>query len=73
LESLMGCLHGFSLQAEREREREMEENSKCFLLMCLLKYALHHRLINAAVKEWITLCEYSGFTKNGRTLLHIVI
>ncbi|KRX77800.1 hypothetical protein T06_2952 [Trichinella sp. T6] len=28
---------------------------------------------NAAVKEWITLYEYSGFTKNGRTLLHIVI
>ncbi|KRZ91098.1 hypothetical protein T08_15594, partial [Trichinella sp. T8] len=55
------------------REREMEENSKCFLLMCLLKYALHHRLINAAVKQWITLYECSGFTKNGRTLLHIVI
>ncbi|KRY10653.1 hypothetical protein T12_7934, partial [Trichinella patagoniensis] len=32
-------------QRERERERG-KENSKCFLLMCLLKYALHHRLIS---------------------------
>ncbi|KRX20366.1 hypothetical protein T07_5016, partial [Trichinella nelsoni] len=34
---LISVFSGFSLPAEREREREMEENSKCFLLMCLLK------------------------------------
>ncbi|KRZ91097.1 hypothetical protein T08_15594, partial [Trichinella sp. T8] len=78
LESLMGCLHDccgncrLLYRCEIVIGQRIRLTVSRMVMECFVK-ALYVVLVDAAVKQWITLYECSGFTKNGRTLLHIVI